>query len=63
MEALKIIESYRQELTDNNIVICDYYLIDEPTTMVSCIDMFYISKYPEFEIVNVIVEIIDEKLF
>jgi hypothetical protein len=44
-QALKIIESYRQSLTDANIVICTA-ITDEGE--VDVIDILYRDAYPEF---------------
>jgi hypothetical protein len=52
MEKLKIIESYRESLTQNGIVICTYILTSD-NSEVDCIDMEYDSKFPMFEIVTV----------
>jgi len=52
MEALKIIKSYEQELTDNNIVIVSYYEVPNYNE-VECIDIFYQSQYPQFEVIEV----------
>tara|TARA_R110000850_G_scaffold247387_1_gene372293 strand:+ start:2087 stop:2251 length:165 start_codon:yes stop_codon:yes gene_type:complete len=52
MEKLKIIESYRESLTQNGIVICTYILTSD-NSEVDCIDMEYESQFPMFEIVIV----------
>ena len=51
MEKLKIIESYREELTTNGIVICTYKDIQD--NEVDCIDLTYQNDYPTFEITEV----------
>ena len=62
MEALKIIESYTEELTEKGIVICSFLLEDDPTIVVNCIDISHYTEYPQFEIVRVIDEI-EENIF
>ena len=52
MEKLKIIESYRESLTQNKIVICTYILSSD-NSEVDCIEMEYQEDYPMFEIVIV----------
>jgi len=54
MEALKIIESYVEELNSKNIVICSYELLNDPSVIVECIDMMYQEQYPEFEVVEIV---------
>jgi hypothetical protein len=56
MKALEIIESYTTELTEKNIVICSYLLQQDPSIVVDCIDISYEEEYPQFNIVDVIVE-------
>ena len=51
MGKLKIIESYRQELTTNGIVICTY--IDLQGNEVDCIDTVHANEYPNFELIEV----------
>lgn len=51
MEKLKIIYSYREELTTKGIVICTY--IDLQDNEVDCIDLIYEEEYPNFEIIEV----------
>jgi hypothetical protein len=51
MQALKIIESYREQLTADNIVICTYITTQGEA---DCIDMMYQPDYPQFEVVDVI---------
>lgn len=51
MEKLKIIDSYRQELTTNGIVICTY--LDMQDNEVDCIDLIYQEQYPQFELIEV----------
>ena len=51
MQALKIIESYREQLTADNIVICTYITTEGEA---DCIDMMYQPEYPQFEVVDVI---------
>jgi hypothetical protein len=48
---LKIIESYRQELTTNGIVICTYK--DLQGNEVDCIDTVHANEYPNFELIEV----------
>lgn len=48
---LKIIESYRLELTTNGIVICTY--IDLQDNEVDCIDLVHQNEYPQFELIEV----------
>jgi hypothetical protein len=52
MQALKIIESYRAQLTADNIVICTY--LTEQYGECDCIDISYEAEYPQFEVVDVI---------
>jgi hypothetical protein len=52
MEKLKIIESYREPLTQNKIVICTY-LSSSDNSEVDCIEIEYQAYYPMFEIVIV----------
>jgi hypothetical protein len=49
-KALKIIESYRQLLTENGIVICTVITVDQGEQDV--IDYIYHDEYSEFEIVD-----------
>ena len=51
MEKLKIIDSYREELTTNGIVICTY--IDLQGNEVDCIDLVHQAEYPTFEVIDV----------
>jgi hypothetical protein len=48
---LKIIDSYRQELTANGIVICTYK--DLQGNEVDCIDTVHANEYPNFELIEV----------
>ena len=48
---LKIIDSYRQELTSKGIVICTY--LDMQGNEVDCIDTVHANKYPNFELIEV----------
>jgi len=48
---LKIIESYRQELTSKGIVICTY--VDLQGNEVDCIDTVHANEYPNFELIEV----------
>lgn len=52
MEKLKIIESYKNELTQEGIVICTYGLVGGGEA--DCIDMNYQTEYPTFEVVQVV---------
>lgn len=52
MEALKIVDSYRQELSNKTIIICTYYELPNMNE-VDCIDIIYQSEYPQFDVVNV----------
>lgn len=52
MEKLKIIDSYRDSLTQNDIVICTYFLSSD-NSEVDCIEIEYQADYPMFEIVIV----------
>ena len=51
MLALKVIDSYREELNSKCIVICTYKTLYDVD--VDCIDYSYIDLYPEFEVVEV----------
>jgi hypothetical protein len=48
---LKIIDSYRQELTSKGIVICTYK--DLQGNEVDCIDTAHANEYPDFELIEV----------
>jgi hypothetical protein len=51
MVALKVIDSYREELNTKCIVICTYKTLTNVD--VDCIDYSYFELYPEFEVVEV----------
>ena len=51
MEKLKVIESYRQELTTKGIVICTHK--DLQSNEVDCIDTVHANEYPNFELIEV----------
>lgn len=51
MQALKITESYRQPLTEANIVICTYMTTQGEA---DCIDMSHQAQYPDFEVVTLV---------
>ena len=48
---LKIIESYREELTTKGIVVCTY--LDMQNNDVDCINLIYEEEYQNFEIIEV----------
>lgn len=55
MIVLKVIDSYREELNQKCIVICTYKLLSD-NSEVDCITLDYKNEYPQFEMVEVIVE-------
>ena len=55
MEALKIINSYTEQLTQEGIVITSYYEIPS-LDFVDCIPTEYQTQYPTFELIEVSTE-------
>lgn len=53
-KALKIIESYRQLLTEIGIVICT--VITEEYEECDCIDIEHQNQYPQFEVITVLLQ-------